>query len=714
MGRLRLVALVPAIGAAALLAQERPRQLPPAQASTVLVDVVVRDGKGRSVDGLAMTDFELREDGVLQVVERFAPPSAGAATADDASKPANTPATSRGAGPTNTAGSTIALVFDSLSTESRVAAQRAARELLRDRRAGDVFGVFSVEETLVVLQDFTSDDVRLQSAIDALGTRAAQSGPGRLDQARDATGRRLAANAARAQLIETPNPSNAAEGVARAQAQITAAQQSMAQAIADAFEHLARDAQGYATAQALTAIVDALRGVPGRKAVALFSEGLFRTEANEERFLSVVHAANRAMVSVYAIEAAGLQTRSLESLAREEIVSNANVSLAMQASGRDTGGGALTRGLEATEDVVRFSPRASLEWLSNATGGVFVRDTNDLSGALRRIASDLGSFYVLGYTPRNDSYDGRFRKIAVKVRRAGLEVHARSGYFAVRSSGPVLAHVAPALALLEAGKRPGAIEVHAGAWPFPTGSGRVRVPVAVTVPPEGLARLVASGRKGRLDVTLLARIVGADGRPLEAMSRRFTLDPRGLAPGADLCLLRDAWLPPGRYSLEAVAYEATSGRAGVTTSEIEVEAGLRPLDRMQLVVVRRALPASDAATELDAGHPLRFGEAVLQPLAGEALDARASQPLVFQLASAEPATVPLATVELWRGARRLTTSRVAWQARASGPVLRHVGELPTSALAAGRYELRVTLTDGADERVLRAPFVVAERARVER
>jgi hypothetical protein len=165
-------------------------------------------------------------------------------------------------------------------------------------------------------------------------------------------------------------PSNAAEGASRAQAQIIAAGLSIFQAIADAFDNLARDAQGYATANTLTAIVDSLRAVPGRKAVVLFSEGLFRTEANEERFLSVVHAANRSAVSVYAIEVAGLQTRTCESLAREEIVSTANLNMARQASGRDTGGGAFRLSLEATEDIVRFHPRASLEWISDRIGGL--------------------------------------------------------------------------------------------------------------------------------------------------------------------------------------------------------------------------------------------------------------------------------------------------------------------------------------------------------
>jgi VWFA-related protein len=710
MGRPPLLVLALAIAAGSVRGQEAPRQLPPAETNTVFVDVVVRDGKGHPVTDLTAADFEVHEDGVPQTLERFLAPTVDSVSSREASRPANGVQTTSDetVTPAATRGATIALVFDHLSTEGRVAAQRAARDSLRNRRADDVFGVFSVEDTLVVLQDFTSDSTLLQAAIDALGSRVAQSGGSQIALARDATGRRLAANAARAELIGMPTPSNAAEGAARAQAQINATRLSMAQAIADAFDHLVRDAQGYATAQALTAIVDALRAVPGRKAVALFSEGLFRTEANEQRFLSVVNAANRASVSVYAIEAAGLQTRTYESLAREEINSTAKVNMAQQASGQDTGGGAFTRGLEATEDLVRFSPRASLEWISDSTGGVFVRDTNDLSGALHRITSDLTSYYLIGYTPRNETYDGRFRKISVRVRRGGVEVRARAGYFAVHTSGPVLAHVAPALALLEAGKRPTAVEVHAGAWPFPSGQGLVRVVVAVTVPGPVLSRLAASGRKGRLDVTLLARILAADSRPVEAMSRRFILDSGDNSRRGDLCLLRDAWLSPGRYTLEAVAFESAAGKAGVITSEIEVKEGLRPLDRMQVVIVRGALPAAEAPADFETGHPLRFGEVILQPLAGESLLRRPSRPLVFQLASAGASAGPVAMVEVWQGRRRITNSAVKWGPPDSSGILRHVAEVPAGVLDAGRYELRVTLSDGAAERVLHAPFVVTE------
>ena len=193
----------------------------------MLVDVVVRDGKDRPVTDLTAADFEVLEDGVPQTLQQFEGPKgtpAPSAPEGAAVKPVSAPDSSVVSAAGASGVSTMAFVFDRLSTEGRVAAQRAARDYLRERRPQDVAGLFSIENTLVILQDFTSDAALVQAGIDALGTRVAQSGSSALAQARAQTGARLAANAARAALINMPTPRNAAEGTARAQAQIVATQ----------------------------------------------------------------------------------------------------------------------------------------------------------------------------------------------------------------------------------------------------------------------------------------------------------------------------------------------------------------------------------------------------------------------------------------------------------------------------------------------------------
>jgi hypothetical protein len=64
------------------------------------------------------------------------------------------------------------------------------------------------------------------------------------------------------------------------------------------------------------------------------------------------------------------------------------------------------------------------------TGGVAIRNENNLAKALDEIDRDTSSYYVLGYRPVNTELDGKFREITVRVRRPGLSVRSRKGYLA--------------------------------------------------------------------------------------------------------------------------------------------------------------------------------------------------------------------------------------------------------------------------------------------
>jgi VWFA-related protein len=70
--------------------------------------------------------------------------------------------------------------------------------------------------------------------------------------------------------------------------------------------------------------------------------------------------------------------------------------------------------------------------ITNQTGGrtEVVRDTTDLAGATARIAEELNSQYVLGYSSPHPG-DGKFHGIRVKVNRDGYRVRARNGYVAM-------------------------------------------------------------------------------------------------------------------------------------------------------------------------------------------------------------------------------------------------------------------------------------------
>ena len=66
------------------------------------------------------------------------------------------------------------------------------------------------------------------------------------------------------------------------------------------------------------------------------------------------------------------------------------------------------------------------------TGGeaYFSANVDELEQDFHRFAAELHAQYVLTYYPKNEARDGKFRGLSVSVKRQGLTVRARKGYFA--------------------------------------------------------------------------------------------------------------------------------------------------------------------------------------------------------------------------------------------------------------------------------------------
>lgn len=196
---------------------------------------------------------------------------------------------------------------------------------------------------------------------------------------------------------------------------------------------LEQEQQGHAATRGLLAIVRALGGVSGRKTMILFSEGLAAPTATASELRSVVDAANQAKVSIYAVDAGGLHADSTVAAAREELTRSVELrARQLLSGGDDTPHGNLTRQLERNEELLRRSPASSLGPLARDTGGFLISDTNDVSERFRQLADEMHCHYIVAYSPRNEAYDDRFRKLRVRVRRPGLEVRTRRGYVATR------------------------------------------------------------------------------------------------------------------------------------------------------------------------------------------------------------------------------------------------------------------------------------------
>jgi len=84
--------------------------------------------------------------------------------------------------------------------------------------------------------------------------------------------------------------------------------------------------------------------------------------------------------------------------------------------------------------------KSVLKELSETTGGrsFFVAKANQLADVYRKIADELRRQYYLSYSTTNSKWDGRFIKLEVKSKNPDWSVRARRGYFAVRGGGAAL------------------------------------------------------------------------------------------------------------------------------------------------------------------------------------------------------------------------------------------------------------------------------------
>jgi VWFA-related protein len=509
----------------------------------------------------------------------------------------------------------------------------------------------------------------------------------------------------------TPGGAMALAGGAAVERDIARLQVGMMQS----FEALERDQQGFATSNGLLAVVNGLQRVPGRKTIVFFSEGMAIPDRVLAQFQAVIAAANRANVAIYTMDAAGLRTHSPTEATREAL--EAAATARYRNLGKEDAGGALMKEAERNEDLLRLNPQSGLGQLAEQTGGFLVRDTNDARGSFRQIAQDMRFHYVLGYTPANDNYDGRFRNVSVKVRRGGTVVHSRRGYYAVRArtSNPVLTYEAPAVAILDrSGPRPEAFPFAGVALTFPQTGPTSKVPVLVRIPGHSLKYTPAASQKGVMaaDLAVVVRVRNEYQQEVSRVSQHFQLsspaDKLEAARAGDILFYRETQLPPGQYLLDAVAYDAQAGAASVKTFPLEVPApGPSGTDLSSLVVIDHVerVPAADR----DASNPLYFGEMLVYPSLGDPLRKSVAPAVGFYFTARAPLDARNAELELSREGETPTRMPLSLPAPGANGVLQHAGTLPLRSLAPGKYDLRLTLLEGKKRLASSAThFTVAE------
>jgi hypothetical protein len=215
----------------------------------------------------------------------------------------------------------------------------------------------------------------------------------------------------------------------------------MARSLVEMISFNERSEMAYAGRSTIWALLSAVRGqseLPGRKALIYFSEGFAIPQGAEEEFQAVISAANRNNLSFYPIDARGLTSKSLNAKATEGL-SAATTTSAL--SGSLGTGGDLAGLTQAKTEIAlsmdlainanRMNIQDTLAMLADQTGGFPTANTNDFRAPLERVMQEIDTYYELSYNPHVDKYDGKFRRIEVKLDRSDLAVQSRSGYFAL-------------------------------------------------------------------------------------------------------------------------------------------------------------------------------------------------------------------------------------------------------------------------------------------
>lgn len=372
----RFVSLV-VIPAALAFAQTPASPVFRVNVDIVQVDAVVTDAKGNPVEGLTAADFEILQDGKPQTITNFSYVKPDAVSESAALK-SNVPTPAPNLTPADVR-RTLALVVDdlSLSFESIVHIRQALKKFVdEEMQPGDLVAILRTGAGMGVLQQFTADKRILHAAIEHLKYNA----------------------------------------VGRTQRQLT---DPNGGGLSEYFQ--------VGTLGAVLFAVDGMRDLPGRKSLVLFSEDLrvayqpqgtkFKVSNSEmiNQLRRIGDHANRASVAIYGVDPRGLEYDGLT--AADSVAGKTAPQLAEVLPER-------LENISESQDGLRL--------LADQRGGLFLGNTNDLDGAVRKALAD-SSYYLIGYHPDAATFAGKngpitFHRIEVKIRRPGLHVRWRKGF----------------------------------------------------------------------------------------------------------------------------------------------------------------------------------------------------------------------------------------------------------------------------------------------
>src|ERR1700674_1700832 len=398
----------------------------------VLVDVVVTDKQGKPVPGLHPEDFVLEENGKPQKIATFTLPGENT-RANTAPLPPGI--YSNRSQYRSSGGPATVMLLDALNTPFSDQAY-ARRQMLRfvqaQHKAGQRMGIFTLTGPLNVLQDFTADPQILYAALQRF-TPQQQQFPNSdrpqtsVNTSTAATGGASSITTAAALDASTAPLTDSSGALGPQVAQMVASLQQQLQSFEGAQVAYAEDQRAILTLNALKSITRILGGLPGRKNIIWVTGNLPFSLVPENRTVSDAELGEdlpSLTTRRLGEHAAGNYAATFREAHADEIreVGARMASAQIAVYPVDARGLSISTASDAQE---------TMRDMARETGGRAYVNQNEIKIGIERAFADESAAYTVGYYPENKKWDGKYRQIKVKVKRDGVEVQNRRGYYAL-------------------------------------------------------------------------------------------------------------------------------------------------------------------------------------------------------------------------------------------------------------------------------------------
>ncbi len=284
-----------------------------------------------------------------------------------------------------------------------------------------------------------------------------------------------------------------------------------------------------------------------------FSQALGGTALNQfdyniqEPYRAVLDAANRAGITIHAIDARGLSTG---------------------VDAGDADAPAIDPFLENT------SRRELLAGLADETGGILVENRNGFGPALDQIARESASYYAVGVTLASLDAKKPRHDVRVRTSRPGVTVRTRRGYTPRTAADAARDRMEMSLLTPDAGGDfPVTLQTSTPSKKG-VGLGRRAVPFAVVVPLSSLTFLDEAGKKKAVVELILAAVEDKGSRSdLVTDTREIVVTPEILAKSAgEPFVYRGEFKSrTGNIRFVATVRDVATNRIGVGSQSVHVE-----------------------------------------------------------------------------------------------------------------------------------------------